>query len=260
MNKVLFLILFLIIFIIKKSNQNVYNNDEIFKINLFKLSNNQSIKKLGNNIFVIDNFYNNPDNIRKYALDNKSKYIVHSALYKTDFFNPFLYSNVSADLIKYFEKISNTKIDYSQWDKDVTKQSNGFIQLITKKSNPVVHRDVHWGVIVYLTPNPINPSGTSLYRHKQTNVAHTEDCILLKNKNINKIECKYMVKNDLWKEGEESKIDKWEINHRVENRYNRAIIFDGRNFHASDGGFGNNVNDGRLFQTFFFSPFKHNHF
>ena len=172
MKKVLFLILFLIIFIIKKSNQNIYNNEQIFKIKLFKLSNNQNIQKLGNNIFVIDNCYYNPDNIRKYALNNKSKYTVHSALYTTDFFNSFLYSNVSIDLIKYFEKISNTKIDCSQWDRDVTKQSNGFIQLITKKSNPVVHRDVHWGVIVYLTPNPINPSGTSLYRHKKTNVSH----------------------------------------------------------------------------------------
>lgn len=258
--RVLLIVLFLIIIIIKRSNQSIYSKGQLLKINLFKLSNNQQIQKLGNNIFVVDNFYKNPDYIRNYALVNKNKYNIHSALYTTTYFNPFLYSDVSVDLIKYFENISNTKINNEQWNQDVTKQSNGFIQLITKKSNPVVHRDVHWGVIIYLTPDPINPSGTSLYKHKETNVAHSDDCILLKQNGLSKNDCKNMVRKDLWKEGEESKINKWEVNHRIENKYNRAIIFDGRNFHASDGGFGNDVNNGRLFQTFFFSPFKHNNF
>ena len=61
---------------------------------------------------------------------------------------------------------------------------------------------------------------------------------------------------DLWKEGQKSRINYWKIRHRIGNVFNRAIIFDGRNFHASNGGFGTNIENGRLFQTYFFSPKK----
>ena len=71
--------------------------------------------------------------------------------------------------------------------------------------------------------------------------------------------CK-LVKRDLWQEGEESKINKWRIRHKIDNVYNRAIIFDGRNFHASNGGFGTDLENGRLFQTFFFAPKKNKKF
>ena len=42
--------------------------------NLFKISRNQIITKVAKEIFIIDNFYENPDKIRDYALANKSRF------------------------------------------------------------------------------------------------------------------------------------------------------------------------------------------
>lgn len=245
------IILLLIIFLLYK----FLNHNLSKKNDLFKLSDNIKITKLGKDIYIVDNFYKYPELIRKYALKTDKKYSPHTALYKTDYNNPNLFYNKSNYLVNFFEKISRTKINEKQWNKDVSEQSNGFFQFITNKSNPVIHHDLHWGVVVYLTPSPKNPSGTSLYKHKETNVSHIEDCNLLLHKN-KIMDCKKKVKDDLWVEGNNTKINKWKIKHQIKNKFNRAIIFDGRNYHASDGGFGNNINNSRLYQTFFFSPFE----
>jgi hypothetical protein len=46
---------------------------------------------------------------------------------------------------------------------------------------------------------------------------------------------------------------KWELFDRIGNKYNRLIIYPGKLFHASLDYFGNNNQNGRLFQTFFFN-------
>lgn len=239
MNKNLILILILIIIILIFSLEKKDTSHQ-FKTKLFSLSDNMKINKVDKDIYVIDNFYKNPDDVRNYAIGKKFK--LHSTLYETQFYNPKLFYNISKQLITFFENISNTKINENEWNKDLLNDSNGFFQYITKKSNPVIHNDFYWGVIIYLTPNPQSPSGTSLFQHKETNIYKVNDST-------------YQVNKDLWKEGEKSKINKWKIRHRIENKYNRALIFDSRNFHSSDGGFGDNIKNSRLYQTFFFSNF-----
>ena len=46
---------------------------------------------------------------------------------------------------------------------------------------------------------------------------------------------------------------KWEMTDFVGNKYNRLILYRGDNFHTSLDYFGRDINDGRLFQTFFFN-------
>ena len=46
---------------------------------------------------------------------------------------------------------------------------------------------------------------------------------------------------------------KWELIDRIGNKYNRAIFYKGDLFHASLDYFGKNIQDSRLFQTFFFN-------
>jgi hypothetical protein len=45
---------------------------------------------------------------------------------------------------------------------------------------------------------------------------------------------------------------KWDLVDKIGNRYNRLIIYRGDLYHASLDYFGNNLHNGRLFQTFFF--------
>ena len=46
---------------------------------------------------------------------------------------------------------------------------------------------------------------------------------------------------------------KWEMTDRVANVFNRLVLYRGDYFHASLDYFGKDINDGRLFQTFFFN-------
>ena len=51
-------------------------------------------------------------------------------------------------------------------------------------------------------------------------------------------------------------LTKWEKITEVANVYNRLILYDARQFHMSLDYFGNDMYDGRLFQTFFFSSIE----
>ena len=46
---------------------------------------------------------------------------------------------------------------------------------------------------------------------------------------------------------------KWEMTDYVANKYNRIVLYRGNLYHASLDYFGNNIQNGRLFQTFFFN-------
>ena len=45
---------------------------------------------------------------------------------------------------------------------------------------------------------------------------------------------------------------KWELTDRLSNKFNRLVLYRGDFFHMSLDYFGQDMNDGRLFQTFFF--------
>ena len=48
-------------------------------------------------------------------------------------------------------------------------------------------------------------------------------------------------------------MSKWELIDMVGNKYNRLVLFQGTRNHRSMEYFGNDINDGRLFQTWFFN-------
>jgi len=237
----------------------ISKQDRIIK-NLFTLSNNQKITKVNNGFYIIDNFYKDPDMIRQFAISNKNNFLDHTAIYLTRSLNPFLYSDLGYQIIDKFESIIWQDINRKDWDVDVELNSNGFIQYITKDMKPAIHHDDHWGGIVFLSPNAKRNTGTSIFKHKKTGITKfLTNNEIVKKYGKNKVK-EYLgsYKSDLWNGNEEAKFDKWEKIYQCENVYNRAIIFDGRQWHCSDGGFGDKIENARLFQTFFFSPFKKN--
>lgn len=255
--RIVIIIIMIFKFVEKYNSCKITKSDRVIK-NLFTLSNNQKVTKISNDIIIIDNFYKDPDMIRKFAISNKNNFIDHTAIYLTRSLNPFFYSDIAYPLIDKLESLTWQDINRKEWDVDVELNSNGFIQYITKDMKPAIHHDSHWGGVVFLTPNADENTGTSIFKHKKTGITrYLTNQEIVKKMGKNKVR-DYLAsyKPDLWEGQQEPKFDKWEKVFQCHNVYNRAIFFDGRQWHCSDGGFGDKIENARLFQTFFFSPFK----
>lgn len=202
------------------------NNDKIINSNLFT---NTTIKYENKNIIIIDNFYNDIDDVRFFALYNKYNINGNFPGLRTK-------SYANDEIKALFEKYIGKKITY--WPASY----NGSYQYTTKNMNSWVHRDeTNWAGVIYLTPNaPLN-SGTGFYRHKKTGIENKEEFDNLSE------ELKKEVNND------SEDMSKWELIDMVGNKYNRLVLFQGTRNHRSMEYFGNDINDGRLFQTWFFN-------
>ena len=253
------LLALILIIYVKCVKETLSEQDRIMK-NIFKISDNQNVKQVGDEIYIIDNFYKNPEDIRKLAISNKNNFLNHTSLYLTRSINPYLYSNIMYELISKMESILWVDLNKNDWDNDIEINSNGFIQYLTEDGKPTIHYDNHWTLIIFLSPNPDENTGTSIYKHKATGVK----------KYMDDTEAKEIYGEDKFKEmiNKYSKdneningmpqYDKWDKIYSCKNIYNSAILFNGRQWHSSNGGFGKDVENARLFQTFFFLEFKKN--
>lgn len=179
-------------------------------------------------VIIIDNFYDNPDKIREFALSQKFETKGNYPGLRTV---PF----ATEDDKKKLESILQRNITY--WPQD---NYNGSFQIVTKNDRSWIHRDnTDYSMLVFLTPNPPPQSGTILYKHKPTGLE----------KSSNEEE-ERLLSQDTYNENQ------WEIVDRIGNKYNRAIVFHGKLSHMSDRYFGEDKETGRLFQTFFFDIAK----
>jgi Family of unknown function (DUF6445) len=197
-------------------------------------------------VTIVENFYDNPDAVRKFALAQKYKFCHEqteisyvypgSRTLDLSFLDKNLYDNICKKLVSVFH---NSEHDYMRW-----VISTSFQSVAAQYDRGVIHSDHNtiFAAVLYLTPNaPLN-SGTSIFK---------------KNKTFN--EKKYIQALDdndaKFKTGEiamdtayHSMFD--EIV-RVNNVYNTLIIYEGHNFHAANQFFGKNLTDARLAQVFF---------
>ena len=144
---------------------------------------------------------------------------------------------VEDDVRAHLERIMNINIDEMHWK---LGEYTGSYQFVTEDTKTWVHSDHHtdWSCLVYLHPEPLHNSGTSFYKHKETGSRMYSD-------------------NDGETiEGDGDDYDKWTREDVISNVYNRAIIFRGDLWHAADEYFGEDMETGRLFQTFFFNEEK----
>jgi hypothetical protein len=171
------------------------------------------------NLVIAENFYDHPDDVRAFALSQPFDVVGNYPGART---KPFMNDTMKAAISKLVEASGPV----TNW--------HGFsaaFQLCTASDRTWIHADSFntWAGVCYLTPNAPVSGGTSLYRHKAT--GHRE-----------KVDTDY----------ESYDYTKWEEVDRIGNIYNRIILYRGNMFHASVDYFGSNMQDGRLFQTFFF--------
>lgn len=178
------------------------------------------------NLLVIDNFYAYPDHVRNFALGQEFSVRGNFPGLRT---KSFFTEDVKSAIEHYMQfagKITNT-YTHSGY--------TGAFQIATAMDRTWIHSDPHnmWAGVCYLTPDAPCSGGTGLFQHKQTG-------------NYRKVDSDY----------ESYDYTKWELFDRIGNRYNRMIIYRGDLFHASLDYFGDGLNNGRLFQTFFFDTEK----
>ena len=197
-------------------------------------------------VTIIENFYENPDAIRTFALAQEYTFCQHRQNLEyvypgsrtKDLFDldAELHGKICKKLVSVFH---NAEHDMMQW-----AISTSFQSVTAEFNQGVLHTDQNtiFAGVLYLTPDaPLN-GGTSLFKP---------------NKSFD--DTKYqqaLVQNDeRFKAGEiamdTSYHSMFDEIVRVNNVYNTLIIYEGRHFHAANDFFGKTLEDSRLAQVFF---------
>lgn len=187
------------------------------------------------NAIIVDQFYDDVDAVREMALNMEFKVSGNYPGRRTD---P-AYTESARNLIQSVLLPGAGKITY--WPDNYT----GSFQYTTSRDRSWIHADdgTSWAGVIYLTPNAPLSGGTGLFRHKRTGL---ERAPRNPDGSVNK-----ELLDEINRDSQD--MTKWEMTDRIANKYNRLILYRGDMFHMSLDYFGQDLQDGRLFQTFFFS-------
>jgi hypothetical protein len=183
---------------------------------------------------IVDDFYSNVDEVRNFALQQDFSVNGNYPGHRTASFITDSAKDLIQDIIRPFAG------NVIWWGDDYT----GSFQYTTASDRSWIHSDytTNWAGVLYLTPDAPLSAGTGLFKLKENglrswkNTEHTDE------ENRNAIHNKYS-----------QDYTKWELVDRIGNVYNRLVLYRGDLFHVSLDYFGDNKENGRLFQLFFFN-------
>jgi hypothetical protein len=224
----------------EKSLQDILPSFEKKEKNTFEIKLTSDITFPRPNVIVIDNFYKNVDEIREYALSQTYQSPEnHGAVgYRCE-----SGKKIMDGTKEMFEKLMGGTIPNGSQHGEWGYSTNGCFQWCNARVPIVYHCDSQkYAGIIYLTPNAPPNCGTSFFRHKNYKIRNSS----------------IFSKSDWYKSDlnhKEPHLDKtqWEIVDSVGNVYNRLVIFDAQYIHAVTEYFGEDINNSRLFQLFFFN-------
>ena len=176
---------------------------------------------------VVDDFYQDPEKIRNFALSKE--FHAHPKYHKGKRTNErYLFPGLKEK----FESLLGHKI--TRWEEHGV---NGCFQLCVGGDPIVYHVDAQqYAGVVFLTPDAPLDSGTQLLRSRFTGKTKLE------------------TDQDHSKVFQNGFLDKstFDVVDTIGNRFNRLVLWDGRNLHCAQSYFGNSLENGRLFHLFFF--------
>lgn len=204
-------------------------------------------------VTVIDNFYENPSAIRKFALAQKYQFLAERKDAK--YVYPGSRTKDLYDLdAKLHEKICKKLVSaFHIAEHDVMRWSisTSFQSVTEDYGRGVIHTDHNtiFAGVLYLTPNaPLN-GGTSLYKKNSTFDPKKYQQALERN-------------DDSFRAGEKILSTDYHSMFdeviRVNNVYNTLIIYEGDTLHAANQFFGKTLKDSRLAQVFFINTIDAN--
>lgn len=185
--------------------------------------------------YIIDNFYSDVDKVRQFALQQEFSVRGNYPGPRTETFLNDSIKNTIESIVKPIHG------NVTYWSED---QYTGAYQYTTSRDRSWIHADqtTLWAGVCYLTPNAPLSAGTGLFKHKPTGVTMAP-------KNEDGSYNKELL-SEIYKDSQD--MTKWELVDRIANVYNRLVLYKGDHFHMSLDYFGQDLYDGRLFQTFFF--------
>lgn len=190
-------------------------------INTFMINKNSNKR-----LFVVDNFYADPDSVRNFALgvEFREDLRFYKGMRSVQAYQP-------PGIIESFEKIIGQKITHFG-----EGSPNGCFQITTAQDPQVYHHDLQkWAAMIYLSPDAPLESGTRLMRTKNSRIGHMTDPRI----------------NEAFTGGFYDST-KFEIVDSASNVYNRLVIMDAQHIHSAGSYFGQGKEDGRLTHLFFF--------
>lgn len=188
-------------------------------------------------VVVVDDFYENPDEVRRYALSQEFKEDerYHKGL-RTSGFIPSWAADRFAGLL------GVSGVDFVG--------ASGVFQYCASKDKVVYHYDSQqYAAMVYLTPDAPLRSGTETFRSNITGLygkASPEDAVRL-GKDISELDSSSFGGNNFYDRHNMELVDS------LANVYNRCVIFNAQLIHAAGGYFGSGKEDSRLFHLYFFN-------
>jgi hypothetical protein len=197
-------------------------------------------------IQVIDNFYPNPDKVRRKALEMSYTEPEDYVGWRTKAYQP-------KGIKELIEKSFRLRIRF--WEDDLTaiESCNGVFFSAFSKGNHAETVGVHYDtpaswvmLLIYLTPNAPYDTGTSLWAHRKTGLTGMPSKKDVERLGISILELNEIINKD------NKKARNWEEIDRVGNVYNRAVIFPSGLLHSATRHFGSNRFNGRLYQSFHF--------
>lgn len=176
------------------------------------------------NMIVIDEFYNNPNDVREFALAQEFDVTGNWPGNRT---KTFINESTKETIQKILQDVAGNVTDWQAND-----GYTGCFQLTTSMDRSWIHADSYntWAGVLYLTPDAPLSGGTGIFRYKKTGS---------------------MMEDGTDLSGVTQDMTKWELVDRVGNVYNRLVLYRGNNYHMSLDYFGKDKEDGRLFQLFF---------
>lgn len=190
------------------------------------------------NLIIIDDFYNNPEEVREFALAQDFNVDGNYPGHRTrSFLSPSIKEHIEEHLSPVHGKIL--------WPEEGEEEYTGAFQFTTAEDRSWIHADGtnKWAGVLYLTIDAPVSGGTALYKHLPTGLTRVPT--------LHTGETDEALLDIIHDDGMD--YTKWEMTDRVANVFNRLVLYRGDYFHASLDYFGKDINDGRLFQTFFFN-------
>jgi len=195
---------------------------------------------------AVDNFYADPDGIRRRALSMPYSHPESVVGWRTRCYQP-------RGIKERIERTFSVRI--TGWDDDLDNIDgcNGvFFQGYNRGGHAEtvgIHYDepLAWVMfLIYLTPGAPYDAGTSLWQHRKTGLVSRPTPRDAKRLGIPLGELADLLQRDSHTPGRWIEID------RVGNVFNRAVMFPGGFYHSATRHFGSSFRNGRIYQSFHF--------